>query len=198
MKGIFFDTETNGLNPRVHSLLDIAFLLVDLVSGKVLCRFETLLLPSEDAWKRGDPASLAINGITWESLQQNGRPPKEVAQEISSLFAQHGLQRKKAVFLCQNPSFDRAFFGGLIPPEEQERLLWPYHWLDLASMHWALSIEKMKKKEGPPPWEIGLSKDSIAAHYHLPEEKKPHRALNGAEHLFLCYERVVGFPGKAP
>lgn len=190
MKGIFLDTETSGLNPRIHSLLEIAFLVIDLQSGKELCRFESLLLPSPQEWEKRDLKSLEINGLNWEKLSEQGRPAQEVADAIIFLFSSQGIQRKKAVFICQNPSFDRTFFGNLISPETQEKLLWPYHWLDLASMHWALSLEKAHQGKGPPPWEIGLSKDSIASYYHLPEEDRPHRAINGARHLLTCYKKL--------
>ena len=104
--------------------------------------------------------------------------------------------RKKAVFICQNPSFDRGFFSQLIDPDTQEDLNWPYHWLDLASMYWAISMDKAKKQNCPFPWETGISKDLIASHYNLPAEDKPHRAMNGVDHLLICYEAVVGFPGR--
>ena len=34
MLGIFLDTETNGLNPFVHSVLEIAFKIINLSNGK--------------------------------------------------------------------------------------------------------------------------------------------------------------------
>ncbi|EKE08172.1 MAG: hypothetical protein ACD_17C00306G0003 [uncultured bacterium] len=73
---------------------------------------------------------------------------------------------------------------------------WPYHWLDLASMYWAIAMKKATQNQGPLPWVTGVSKDQIAAQYRLPEEKKPHRAMNGVEHLLLCYEAIVGFPNR--
>ena len=63
-------------------------------------------------------------------------------------------------------------------------------------MYWAITLQKVKKGESPPPWQTGFSKDLIAEIYHLPKEAKPHRAMNGVSHLLLCYEAVVGFPQK--
>jgi oligoribonuclease len=193
MLGVFLDSETNGLNVHVHKILEIAFKIVDLKSGHIQDEYQTLVHQSFEAWEKSDPESLRINGFSWEEVK-SGATPRQTAQQIIDLFAKWNIRRKEAVFICQNPSFDRAFFSQLIDPDTQELLSWPYHWFDLASMFWAISMDMAKKNQGPPPWELHFSKDAIAAHYHLPTEEKPHRAMNGVNHLMLCYKAVVGFP----
>lgn len=196
MLGVFLDTETNGLNSQIHRILEIAFKIVDLTSGALLEEFQTVVSQPIEAWEKSDQESLRINGFQWNEVAK-GRTPRNVSQLIIDAFNRNGVKRKKAVFICQNPSFDRAFFSQLIDPDTQELLSWPYHWLDLASMHWALAMNQAKGLKGPYPWETGLSKDMIASHYHLPGESKPHRAMNGVSHLVLCYQAVVGFPTQA-
>jgi DNA polymerase III, epsilon subunit and related 3''-5'' exonucleases len=191
--GVFLDTETNGLNPQVHKILEIAFKIVNLSTGEELEEFQSIVAQPIGAWEKSDQESLKINGFSWEELTK-GTTPRQVSQQIIDLFSLSGVRRKKAVFICQNPSFDRVFFSQLIDADTQELLSWPYHWLDLASMHWALAMEKAKKKQGPFPWETGFSKDLIASYYNLPGESKPHRAMNGVNHLLLCYGAAVGFP----
>ncbi len=193
MLGIFLDTETNGLDPYTHRTLEIAFQIIDLYSGDIKSSFQTMISQDIEIWKKSDLDSLKVNGITWERVAK-GKPEKEVSEEIITLFNQENIRRNKAVFICQNPSFDRAFFSQIIPIEIQEVLKWPYHWLDLASMYWANCMSNAKKEKTAFPWEIGFSKDTIAAKYALPIEEKPHRAMNGVNHLILCYAAVVGFP----
>ncbi len=195
MLGIFLDTETNGLNPLKHHILEIAFKIVDVYSGEVKAEFQSVIAVTPEEWQKGDPESLKINGFTWEGVQK-GISAKEAGQNIQKLFSQMGIKRGEAVFICQNPSFDRAFFCELINPDLQESLLWPYHWLDLASMYWAKSIEKGKTNPQCFPWLTGVSKDKIATASSLPGEGKPHRAMQGVDHLLLCYKTVVEFPGK--
>ena len=195
MLGIFLDTETNGLNSKIHKILEIAYKIVDLSTGEVKEAYQTLIFQPFEIWEKSDPSSLKINGFTWEELK-TGKSIDVIAQEIIDMFSKWKIQRKKAVFICQNPSFDRVFFSQLIDPDTQETMRWPYHWLDLASMFWALSMKKAEKKQGNLPWEIGVSKDLIASHYKLPSEELPHRAMNGVEHLLLCYQAVVGFPNR--
>jgi oligoribonuclease len=191
--GVFLDTETNGLNSKIHKILEIALKIVDLKTGQLKEEYQSLVIQPIESWEKSDQESLRINGFTWQEVSQ-GKSPRHVSQSIIDLFTKHEVRRKKAVFICQNPSFDRVFFSQLIDPDTQELLNWPYHWLDLASMYWAVTMEKAKEKKGPFPWDTGFSKDLIASHYQLPEEEKPHRAMNGVNHLLLCYQAVVGYP----
>src|SRR3990167_4046921 len=187
MRAVFLDTETNGLNTQVHHIVELAFKIVDLETGALLDNYEKIVSMPEEAWAKSDKESLRINGFSWEEIQTKGQKPDLISQEITERFEQFEIKRKKAVFICQNPSFDRVFFSKLINPDRQEALFWPYHWLDLASMFWALSIIEAKSQKSPLPWQIGFSKDSIAFHYKIPPEDKPHRAMNGVSHLLLCY-----------
>lgn len=193
MLGVFLDSETNGLNPRKHFLLELAFQIVDLKTKKIFSEYETTIQLAKEEWEQGDLKSLEINGFTWEEIESKGKSKKTIQEEIISLFTANEVVRKKAVFICQNPSFDRAFFSQIIDPDLQEKLAWPYHWLDLASMYFALSFKKAKEEKKTFPWDTGFSKDQIAKHYKLPPENKPHRAMNGVKHLISCYEAVVGF-----
>jgi len=193
MLGIFLDTETNGLNAQKHKILEIAYKIVDVNTGKIKNEFEAMIYQPKEEWDKSDPESLEVNGFKWEEVSL-GKQIRIVAEEIVGSFERNGIRRGQAVFVCQNPSFDRVFFSQLVDPDLQETLQWPYHWLDLASMYWAKSIAHAKQKQALFPWETGFSKDKIALTFKLPCEKQPHRAMNGVNHLLLCYEAVVGFP----
>ncbi|MGE5196802.1 MAG: exonuclease domain-containing protein [Anaerolineae bacterium] len=193
MLGIFLDTETNGLNPNRHKIIEIAYKILDVNTAELQADFQAVILHSKEDWEKSDPESLKINGFTWDELS-HGDAKEEVASRIVVQFQQLGIKRGGAVFICQNPSFDRAYFSQLIDVDTQEKLFWPYHWLDLASMYWARTIDQAKFDPKWLPWKTGLSKDKIAAACHLPPENKPHRAINGVNHLILCYEAIVGFP----
>lgn len=195
MLGIFLDSETNGLNAKKHRIIEIAFKIIDVRTGELKDQFQSHISASFEEWEKSDPASLQVNGFTWAEVSQ-ASSPKSVGENIIKLFNKHDIKRGEAVFICQNPSFDRIFFSQLIDVDTQEKLLWPYHWLDLASMYWAKAIHKTQLGEGKYPWETGCSKDKIATALSLPKEEKPHRAMNGVNHLLLCYESVVNFPEK--
>ena len=191
MKGIFLDTETNGLNFRRHRLIEIAYKVIDLSSGECLSKFSSLRKISHDDWKNSDPESLQVNGFTWEDVT-HGISSDEIAREIELDFKAQGIKRGSAVFICQNPSFDRVFFSSILDVDVQEQNGWPYHWLDMASMFWALLLQKGDVL----PWKCGFTKDKIAKFIGLVSEEHPHRAMNGVDHLIEIYKQVVGFPNS--
>lgn len=195
MLGIFLDTETNGLNAKKHKILEIAIKILDLSTGELKCAYETPIAISKEDWALSDSISLSINGFKWITSSK-GRVISDVAQDIERLFKQFNIKRGQAIYICQNPSFDRIFFSQLFDPDLQEKNHWPYHWLDLASMFWALAMHDAKENGSPYPWVIGCTKDKIAQHFNLGSEESPHRAMNGVNHLIKCYESVVGFPEK--
>jgi oligoribonuclease len=195
--GIFLDTETNGLNAQKHKILELAYKILDVSTGEIKEEFQSIILQPLDVWQKSDPESLKITGFTWEEIS-HGKLIPDVAEKVKESFARQGIKRGLSVFICQNPSFDRAFFSQLIDADAQEALLWPYHWLDLASMYWAEGMRKGRINPSQYPWETGFSKDKIAHIHNLPSEGKPHRAMNGVNHLLLCYEAVIGFPLKRP
>lgn len=190
MLGIFLDLETSGLDHRCHRVLELAFRVIDLFSTNELASLNTVIHQGSDVWSQRDLASIEVNGFTYERLKE-GIPEEKVSEVILETFSKVGIHRKNSVFICQNPSFDRPFFSQLVPTYRQEQLQWPYHWLDLASMHWAVEMRQQMQSPSSSLQHISLSKDSIAQSYHLPREKKPHRAMNGVDHLILCYWAVM-------
>jgi oligoribonuclease len=183
--GIFLDTETNGLDPFKNRILEIAIKIVDLRSGTTIASYESIVRQSSTVWKNSDPTSLQINGFTWDMLSL-GKEEKTVGSELKNFFKEYHISRENSFFICQNPSFDRAFFYHLVSSAEQEELNLPYHWLDLASMYWALNNKKMLTNNI-----VRLSKNAIAESLGLPSEKMPHRAINGVDHLLLCYQALL-------
>lgn len=191
MRAVFLDIETTGLDPRKHRAIDIALAIVDVNQSRILRTYQSVIQQGEGVWEGRDPNSIEINGFTPEALAR-GKPPEVVGKEIIALLTEFGVERGRAVFICQNPSFDRGFFSQLIDVYIQEGLKWPYHWLDLASMYWTMLLQKAKDGKSSFPEMLSLSKNDIAKAYQLPAEEMPHRAMNGVSHLMKCYEAVLG------
>lgn len=187
MLAIFLDIETTGLDSFRHTPIDIALKVIDMSTGEEKGRYQSLVKLTEEVWGLRDLASMQINGYQWEAISQ-GKEPAEIKKEIIALFEQLKIARGKAVFICQNPGFDRAFFAQIIDVYTQEKLNWPYHWLDFASMYWALLAQKSETF----PETLNLSKNEIAKLYGIAPEGIPHLAINGVDHLILCYQTVVG------
>lgn len=192
MKGIFLDIETNGLHPDNNSPLEICVSIYDLHGMLCIEEYSSLIHCSERQWVLGsDPKALAINGITYEEVK-DAKTHNEVCEDLTEMFLSNEIHKRNAAFICQNPSFDRCFFNQIMPIETQQELELPYHWLDLASMYFARSIDVEKPVNGHNlPHLIRLSKDAIATYLGVPVEVKPHRATNGVHHLIECYTALM-------
>lgn len=191
MLAIFLDIETTGLDPTRHAPIDIAFQVIDVNTGETKGIYNRIVKQPREVWDRHDPVSLTINGYTWERVSQ-GVDPQVVHDEIVDMLNKIGIVRGKAVFICQNPAFDRSFFAQLVDVYSQEGFNWPYHWLDLASMYWAMLFQKNRAQGIAFPETMNLSKNEIAKAYSLPPEEDPHLAMNGVKHLIQCYKAVLG------
>jgi oligoribonuclease len=192
MLAIFLDTETTGLDPFFHRILEIAFKIVDPATGEEKLSYQAVVKQPWEVWEKRDLDSIEFNGFTWDKVN-SGKEERFIREEIIQILTDFNIARGTAVFICQNPAFDRNFFAQIIDVYTQEQLNWPYHWLDLASMFWALMVKDCQRKKDSFPIEMNLSKNAIALRHQLPVEASPHGALNGVDHLLLCYRVVVGF-----
>ncbi len=191
-RAIILDTETTGLDSSKAQVVEIAFKVIDVGSGACLESFQSVVALSKEEWDRADPVALTVNGFTWDIVQTQGRPRNDIAVNICSLFSKLKLSPKSAFFLCQNPSFDKAFFSQICPPSVQKSCGFPYYWLDFASMNWALMAKEFVLGKRLP-FRIPFSKDGIALSSGLPPENKPHKAMNGVDHLLLLFSKIIGF-----
>ena len=195
MLAIFIDIESTGLDPKVHSVIDIALKLVNFTTNSIESSYQSTVDISLSEWEARDPESIKINGYTQQMLSF-GKKREKVTCDIIEFFKKNEIVRKKAVFICQNPAFDRIFFAQLVNFHLQEQLFWPYHWLDLASMYWAFSYKKYLDENITFPETFSVSKNEIAEKYGLPSETQPHRAINGVDHLIKCYEAIFNVEFK--
>jgi oligoribonuclease len=191
--GIFLDSETNSLYPwKGGRLLEIAFQVYNLITNKLIVEYSTVVKQPFDVWKCSQTGALECNGMTWEKVQK-GKDEIVVSLEIKEIFAKYNLVRGKAIFICQNPNFDRAFFDQLIPRQDQTQNKIPYHWFDLSSMHFTRMMLQIRLKKKPPKvlYDAQFSKDIIGKYYGTKPEEKPHGALNGVKHLKKVYDMVL-------
>jgi DNA polymerase-3 subunit epsilon/oligoribonuclease len=186
MKIVFIDIETTGLDFSVHVPIDIAICIVDYSNKDKKTSYSSCITCDASDWDRADVEALAVNGFNPKSLW-NGKRISEVHEEVKQFLRENNIIKGKAVFMCQNPSFDRAFFHKIISSDKMNDLDMPYHWLDLASMYWIKFYGIISEVNAEY---FSLSKDSIAKTFGIPPEEKPHRAMNGVKHLIQCYNAL--------
>ena len=189
---IVLDTETTGLDPAKTHVVEIALKIVDTVRGTLLAEYENVVALSAEEWSKAEPKALEVNGFTKEEVSARGVSRQTIAADICGLFSTLKLTGRTAFFLCQNPTFDKAFFFQLCPQDVQAGLRFPYCWLGLEAMNWALEARAVSRGERAP-YDIPMSKDGIASSHGIAPEMKPHRAMNGVNHLLAIYTGIVGF-----
>lgn len=186
MIGVFVDIETTGLDFRKHVPLDIAVSIVDMSDISVIATYSSLITCNAYAWSNASDEALRVNGYDIDN-HFHSKSAFDVGIEIENLFKKYVIEKGKAFFICQNPSFDKFFFGMIVDLYAARNRNLPYHWLDLASMYWIRFYGCCY----PTPECLSLSKDSIAESFGIPPEIKPHKALGGVAHLISCYKAVA-------
>jgi len=107
---VVLDTETGGLNPKIHSLLEIsAFIWRPFKEIKPL--FDTYVKEGEI---RTMPKALEINQIDLSEVQEKGLSPRETVILIKkALNKELGQARKPVKIIAHNSSFDYGFLERL-------------------------------------------------------------------------------------
>lgn len=174
---LILDTETGGFDPLQHALLSVA--AVDSTDGEA---FTAMIRPSPE-WIC-DPAALAKNGFTLDFLEKNGRPEREVMQDLVLWLS---ARRWHIVAGC-NVAFDLLFLTAAF---HRHGLAWPMgKSIDLQAAAWlaheAGAIELPLGKDGQPR----LSLDHIAATLGFSRSGKTHNALEDALLTMACLTRL--------
>ncbi len=95
---VFCDCETTGLNPALHEIISIAFIVT--VGNKELTRWKLKITPKKI--ENADPQALIINGYNAEEWK-NSIDIKDALLPIADLFS------KPIIFIGYNPGFDMSF-----------------------------------------------------------------------------------------
>jgi DNA polymerase III epsilon subunit-like protein len=114
---ISIDTETGGLFPESHPLLQVGIGVYTLdettMLDTTLLEVEWNLKPSQFPGKTLDPNAMAVNHLNPEELEANGLDVAEVSAQIVDIVKKH----KNAVILGQNLPFDLNFIRSYLTPE---------------------------------------------------------------------------------
>jgi DNA polymerase III epsilon subunit-like protein len=182
---LWIDTETTGLNPVYHEIIEIAILVESVLpdgTGTIVSSWATKISP--ERIDRADAKALEVNGYTpeaWAGAPRFG----EVAPQIAELLASGSL-------VCgHNVGFDVAFISAsfaLIGSGSKVRI--PYHKLDTVTLAYAAW-----NGAGTGP---GLSLDKLRKHLGIPMEGA-HSALKDAlDARTVYYEALKALRGAAP
>jgi len=175
----FTDTETSGLDPERHEILEIAAIRMkqptpesgEIVMPEEVSRMHQYVLPTKPV----DPQVAKLNGYSPEKWAENKAVPIEVAlQEYVPILNDSRMAG-------QNPLFD---FGFIMAALKRLNWTWPwkcgYHLLDVASMAWPLVA--MHKTPG-------VNQESLVELLGLGTQT--HTAISDVEQCVEVYKKLL-------
>lgn len=181
MKKCFIDLETTGLDPWIDDpesnkkgvILSAGFTLE---TGEEL---QVIITPTPEEWGFASPKALEVNGMEWDYLKENGETFQDAVSIIISWLKENNITDEEWVFMAQNASFDKKFLLHFMD-EWLQFVNAPKTWIDFIPIY---------KNLGP---NLGLNTRYQNSHHisrelGVPEEPKPHEAIEGARALKRNY-----------
>lgn len=166
---IVVDIETSGTDPYKHSIASIG--AIDFYNPENKFDEECRIWDGAHI----DPDALKVNGYKEKELKDSR---KITEKELLILFFDWLSKREERTIAGQNPHFDIRFL---------EAAAHRYH-LDFRIAHREIDLHSivyfhMVRRGITPPTKnnhSGLNSDEIMKYVGIPDEPKPHKAINGA------------------
>jgi len=177
VKKCYVDLETTGLNPWVDGdgkndkgvILSAGFILETGNEAQVI------ITPTEEEWGYANPIALEVNGMEWEYLVKFGVPFADAVTFICDWLADNEVTSDEWVFMAQNAPFDRKFLEHFMG-DWLKFANAPETWVDFIPIYKDIGFK------------LGLNVRKQNTHHisqqlGVPEEPKPHEAIEGARAL---------------
>lgn len=180
------DTETTGLDPLKHEIVEIAIQPLDanIEPSKTIMPFSMLIRPQ----KPMEEGARNVNKIPEEELQTYGVDPWTAAQALEDWFTSLKLGRTRQIVpLGHNYAFDRSFMISWLGFKTYEHIF-AYHYRDTMNAAGYINDRAAFHNVKPPYQRIGLA--SLAARHEVSYDGA-HRALRDAQITAEVYRRQM-------
>lgn len=127
----FFDTETTGLDPEVHEIIQIAGILTD-PEYNLIKEAKANLMPRD--WTKASPEALQVNGVnpaTWKATYPN---TGMALDRIYSFIFNNVPDGEKIGLVGYNVEFDIGFLKSLMRKENRKFYFSLKYTLDVMQM----------------------------------------------------------------
>jgi len=190
---LYIDLETSGLEPSEGAVILSIGAVIDKVGNKVdkYAEYEAYILPTPEEWAKASPKALEVNGLTWEFLQEHGRPFVEVRDEFLAFLYTNGIKEKKATIVGQNPNFDAKFLKTFMG-SELAFIAYPFD--DIIDVR---NLYSSMVNSGKTKFLKYRSGENISKSLGVEPEPFPHEALEGAKVVQRNYEKLMELHDEA-
>jgi DNA polymerase III epsilon subunit-like protein len=176
---VHIDTETTGLDPSHHELIDIGAIYTD-AKGAELGRWYRKLMPRHP--ERLSPEAQKVNGFDATLWKKLGASDPSKALEDWIAYDTKNFGSRPRLRLAYNCAFDKAFLDALYKScGKQWSPHFTYFWFDLPSMAWALGYRQIRG-----PWvaeALGVRDE--------PHGGVEHTGITGAEVNVRIYRELL-------
>lgn len=172
---VFLDTETTGLDPDVHEMINLAAVRLRPDFSRELGTVDRLIHPQR--LERAEMAALEVNRFDPLEWRQHGVHARVALVEFAQLM---GAEEEVTV-VGHNPHFDWDFIRAAY---RREGLAMPRakYLIDTASIAWPLAMRRMIDK---------LSLETLCAKYGV-TNMGAHRAMADVRRTISVYKRLLG------
>ena len=174
------DVETTGLDPTKHGMLSLG---VKLFNGAEFYE--------ENYLREGieiHPKALAVNGENEANLlardESNYNSEYQTLCQLIDFCEEHDSW----VIIGKNPKFDYNFLLEIWKRNGGNEREFPFTYRVINYGDFAIPLMILEGMVVPPN---GFSSSDIQNYLEIPEEPKPHNALNGAKYNVECVTRVL-------
>src|SRR5437667_12777984 len=129
---VALDTETGGIDPATHSLLELALVVMD-DRGTIFDEYDTQVKP-KDGLYRVAPKALEINNIDLREHAKQGASIEVVADEMVRFLDGYRYQGAPLILVGWNVNFDRGFLQQQLLGFEEVARLFGYRTMDLHAV----------------------------------------------------------------
>jgi len=177
---IIVDIEASGLNPDKHSIVSIG--AVELKNPKNQYYGECKIPEGAEI----SPEAMKVNGFTTEQIKD---PKKKSVKELLKDLFEWVKKIDNRTMAGQNTWFDRDF---ILKNAVEYKLEYPFSFriLDMHTLAYCIMLMKGHNpvtKEG----KTHISSSTIYQYVGIPEEPKPHIAINGAKYEGEAINRLL-------
>lgn len=191
-KILYLDTETTGLNPKVHDVVQIAGIVE--INGRMIKEFSFHCQPFD--FSTIQPTALKVNKLTMQDLKSFDPPIVAVAKFIACIseYVDRYEPSDKFVIAAHNSQFDYNFVKNWWQKAETKI---PFHSFFSKNTIDTLAISKTLIENGY----IGTKSaklESLAGHYNLSYgERGAHDALADTRVMRDLYKKILPITNKA-
>lgn len=171
MKIALTDIETLGLDPKENEIIEIACIIFDSKTFKIIDTFESKIKPLYP--ENADPKAIECNGFTEEEWKD--------APDIIPVLQEFCEKTKGCVFLTFNTSFDAGFL-------EHNLKKYGFEWPMLYSK---MCLMSMCFAKIPHNKVFSWSLKTCATYLGVSREANIHRAMNGCKCEYECYKKLM-------